>query len=107
MIVKLGQTTPENDQCSIESLTKGAVLSRSRRGSRPRWRQAASLSSLSRHWERTRSAIRSPNRAIVAWPFTDLSDERFYLGRSLISLRQTDRPPAQNRACATLARRAG
>jgi hypothetical protein len=34
-----------------------------------------------------------PNRAIVAWPFTDLSDERFYLGRSLISLRQTDRSP--------------
>jgi hypothetical protein len=34
-----------------------------------------------------------PNRAIIAWPFTDLSDERFHLGQRLSSLRQTDRPP--------------
>jgi hypothetical protein len=34
-----------------------------------------------------------PNRSIVSWPFTDLSDERFRLGSRLISLHQTRRPP--------------
>jgi hypothetical protein len=34
-----------------------------------------------------------PNRSIVSWPFTDLSDERFRVGSRLISLRQTRRPP--------------
>jgi hypothetical protein len=34
-----------------------------------------------------------PNRSIISWPFTDLSDERFRLGKRLISLRQADRPP--------------
>ena len=34
-----------------------------------------------------------PNRSIVSWPFTDLSDERFRVGSRLISLRQTQRPP--------------
>ena len=34
-----------------------------------------------------------PDRAIITWPFTDLSDERFGVGRRLISLRQTPRPP--------------
>jgi hypothetical protein len=34
-----------------------------------------------------------PDRAIIAWPFTDLSDERLRVGRRLISLRQANRPP--------------
>jgi len=35
-----------------------------------------------------------PNRAIVAWPFTDLTDERLRIGRRLIWLRhRADRPP--------------
>jgi hypothetical protein len=34
-----------------------------------------------------------PNRSIVAWPFTDLSDERFRVGRRMIRLHQTLRPP--------------
>jgi hypothetical protein len=34
-----------------------------------------------------------PNRSIVSWPFTDLSDERFRVGSRLISLCQTQRPP--------------
>ena len=34
-----------------------------------------------------------PDRCIVAWPFTDLSDERFRVGARMISLRQTHRPP--------------
>jgi hypothetical protein len=34
-----------------------------------------------------------PNRVIVAWPFTDLRDERLCLGRRLMCLRQTKRPP--------------
>jgi hypothetical protein len=34
-----------------------------------------------------------PNRSIVTWPFTDLSDERFRIGRRLLSLRQADGPP--------------
>jgi hypothetical protein len=34
-----------------------------------------------------------PNRSIVAWPFTDLSDERFRVGPRMIRLHQTDRPP--------------
>ncbi len=34
-----------------------------------------------------------PNRLIVAWPFTDLSDERFRVGPRMICLRQTHRPP--------------
>jgi hypothetical protein len=34
-----------------------------------------------------------PNRSIVAWPFTDLSDERFRVGPRTICLYQTHRPP--------------
>jgi hypothetical protein len=35
-----------------------------------------------------------PNRAIIAWPFTDLTDERLRIGRRLMWLRhQADRPP--------------
>ena len=34
-----------------------------------------------------------PNRSMAAWPFTDLSDERFCIGPRIICLRQTDRPP--------------
>ncbi len=34
-----------------------------------------------------------PNRAIIAWPFTDLSDERLHVGRRLTWLRQANRPP--------------
>jgi hypothetical protein len=34
-----------------------------------------------------------PNRAMVVWPFTDLSDERFRVGRRTIRLSQTNRPP--------------
>jgi hypothetical protein len=34
-----------------------------------------------------------PNRVIIAWPFTDLSDERLHVGRQLIWLRQANRPP--------------
>ena len=34
-----------------------------------------------------------PNRSIVAWPFTDLSDERFRVGPRMIHLHQTHRPP--------------
>jgi hypothetical protein len=35
-----------------------------------------------------------PNRAIIAWPFADLTDERLRIGRRLIWLRhQADRPP--------------
>jgi hypothetical protein len=35
----------------------------------------------------------APNRAIIAWPYTDLADERLRIGRRLIMLRQADRPP--------------
>jgi hypothetical protein len=34
-----------------------------------------------------------PNRVFIAWPFTDLTDERLGLGRRLIWLRQANRPP--------------
>ena len=34
-----------------------------------------------------------PNRSFVAWLFTDLSDERFRVGRRTICLHQTQRPP--------------
>ena len=34
-----------------------------------------------------------PNRAIIAWPFTDLTDERLRIGRRLIWLRQANGPP--------------
>ena len=34
-----------------------------------------------------------PNRVIIAWPFTDLKDERLCLGRRLVCLRQAKRPP--------------
>jgi hypothetical protein len=34
-----------------------------------------------------------PNRVIIAWPFTDLTDERLRVGRRLIWLRQAKRPP--------------
>ena len=34
-----------------------------------------------------------PNRSIVAWPFTDLSDERFRVGPRMIRLHQTQRQP--------------
>jgi hypothetical protein len=34
-----------------------------------------------------------PNRAIIAWPFTDLTDARLRIGRRLIWLRQAKRPP--------------
>jgi hypothetical protein len=34
-----------------------------------------------------------PNRAIIAWPFTDLTDERLRIGRRLMRLRQANRPP--------------
>jgi hypothetical protein len=35
-----------------------------------------------------------PNRAIIAWPFTDLTDDRLSIGRRLMWLRhQADRPP--------------
>jgi hypothetical protein len=34
-----------------------------------------------------------PNRSIIAWPFTDLSDERFRVARETICLYQTQRPP--------------
>jgi hypothetical protein len=35
-----------------------------------------------------------PNRAIIAWPFTDLTDERLRIGRRLMWLHhQADRPP--------------
>jgi hypothetical protein len=34
-----------------------------------------------------------PNRAIVAWPFTDLSDERLRVGRRTIRLSQKNGPP--------------
>jgi hypothetical protein len=34
-----------------------------------------------------------PNRAIIAWPFTDLTDERLRIGRRLMWLRQANRPP--------------
>jgi len=34
-----------------------------------------------------------PNRCIVAWPFTALSDERFRVGPRMICLHQTHRPP--------------
>jgi hypothetical protein len=34
-----------------------------------------------------------PNRSIVAWPFTDLSDERFRVGPRMVRLQQTHRPP--------------
>ena len=34
-----------------------------------------------------------PNRSIIAWPFTDLSDERFRVAREAIYLHQTQRPP--------------
>jgi hypothetical protein len=34
-----------------------------------------------------------PNRAIVAWPFTDLSDERLRVGRRTIRLSQKKGPP--------------
>jgi hypothetical protein len=34
-----------------------------------------------------------PNRVIIAWPFTDLTDERLRIGRRLMWLRQTKRPP--------------
>jgi hypothetical protein len=34
-----------------------------------------------------------PNRSIIAWPFTDLSDERLQVGRRTICLTQTNRPP--------------
>jgi hypothetical protein len=34
-----------------------------------------------------------PNRVIISWPFTDLTDERLRMGRRLIGLRQTNRPP--------------
>jgi len=36
-----------------------------------------------------------PNRVIIAWPFTDLSDDRLRLGRRLISLRQASRQPVK------------
>ncbi len=34
-----------------------------------------------------------PNRVIIAWPFTDLRDERLRIGRRFIRLRQANRPP--------------
>lgn len=34
-----------------------------------------------------------PDRIIIAWPFTDLKDERLHIGRRLVRLRQTNRPP--------------
>lgn len=34
-----------------------------------------------------------PNRAMVIWPFTDLSDERFRVGQRTMRLSQTNRPP--------------
>ena len=34
-----------------------------------------------------------PNRSIIAWPFTDLSDERFRVAREAICLYQAQRPP--------------
>jgi hypothetical protein len=34
-----------------------------------------------------------PNRVIVAWPFTDLADERLRIGRRFMWLRQTNGPP--------------
>jgi hypothetical protein len=34
-----------------------------------------------------------PNRVIIAWPFTDLTDERLRVGRRLIWLRQANGPP--------------
>jgi hypothetical protein len=37
-----------------------------------------------------------PNRTIIAWPFTDLTDERLRIGRRLMWLRhQADRPPVK------------
>jgi hypothetical protein len=35
----------------------------------------------------------APNRVIVAWPFTDLTDERLRIGRRFIWLRQSNGPP--------------
>ena len=35
----------------------------------------------------------APNRAIIAWPFTNLSDERLSLGRRSIRLSQKEGPP--------------
>lgn len=40
-----------------------------------------------------------PNRSIIAWPFTDLADERLRVGRRTIRLRQTDRPPIKIGLC--------
>jgi hypothetical protein len=34
-----------------------------------------------------------PNRTLVAWPFTDLSDERLQLGRRIVRLSQRNGPP--------------
>ncbi len=34
-----------------------------------------------------------PDRSIIAWPFTDFSDERLHLGRRFIWLRQANRSP--------------
>jgi hypothetical protein len=37
-----------------------------------------------------------PNRTMVLWPYTDLTDSRFRIGRDFIVLRQaTDRPPTK------------
>jgi hypothetical protein len=41
----------------------------------------------------THPADYAPNRAIVAWPFTDLADERLHLGRRTIVLTQKEGPP--------------
>jgi hypothetical protein len=41
----------------------------------------------------THPADFAPNRAIVAWPFTDLADERLRLGRRTIVLTQKKGPP--------------
>jgi hypothetical protein len=40
-----------------------------------------------------------PNRSIVAWPFTDLSDDRLRIGRRTIRLRQTRKPPIKIGLC--------
>lgn len=36
-----------------------------------------------------------PNRTMVVWPYTDLSDPRIRFGRDFITLRQADRPPVK------------
>jgi hypothetical protein len=64
-----------------------AIRWKSRRGDFPLWRPEVMRFSPIRHSAPTRRII-SRNRAMVVWPFTDLADERFRVGRRMMRLHQ-------------------